>query len=148
VRGCWLQQLINWRAMCGWLSLSFSLLLFSSSLLLSIHHITTWLTCIPLPFFPSFSLGIFAYLNFLCHKDRQHIIQTLLDGLMRLEYRGYDSSGFFLFIIHYQKKNIDHHSIYYYYIIGLAFDDDSQEKFVLVKKKGRVAALVEATKGQ
>ncbi|ORX41984.1 isomerising glucosamine-fructose-6-phosphate aminotransferase [Piromyces finnis] len=37
--------------------------------------------------------GIFAYLNYLVEKDRGYIIDTLTNGLKRLEYRGYDSSG-------------------------------------------------------
>ncbi|KAI9216782.1 L-glutamine D-fructose 6-phosphate amidotransferase [Blastocladiella britannica] len=37
--------------------------------------------------------GIFAYLNYLVEKDRQFIIDTLIGGLKRLEYRGYDSAG-------------------------------------------------------
>jgi glucosamine--fructose-6-phosphate aminotransferase (isomerizing) len=41
--------------------------------------------------------GIFAYLNFLVEKDRRFILETLLNGLSRLEYRGYDSAGKFSF---------------------------------------------------
>jgi glucosamine--fructose-6-phosphate aminotransferase (isomerizing) len=37
--------------------------------------------------------GIFAYLNNLVEKDRGYIIDTLINGLKRLEYRGYDSAG-------------------------------------------------------
>lgn len=37
--------------------------------------------------------GIFAYLNFLTEKKRSYILETLLNGLSRLEYRGYDSAG-------------------------------------------------------
>ncbi|OUM70133.1 hypothetical protein PIROE2DRAFT_1819 [Piromyces sp. E2] len=37
--------------------------------------------------------GIFAYLNYLVEKDRGYIIDTLTNGLKRLEYRGYDSAG-------------------------------------------------------
>eukprot|EP01137_Pigoraptor_chileana_P017668 Opistho-2@76069 len=37
--------------------------------------------------------GIFAYLNYLTLKDRQTIVETLINGLSRLEYRGYDSAG-------------------------------------------------------
>ena len=37
--------------------------------------------------------GIFAYLNFLTPKSRKEILDCLLDGLQRLEYRGYDSAG-------------------------------------------------------
>lgn len=38
--------------------------------------------------------GIFAYINYLVEKDRKFIMETLLNGLSRLEYRGYDSAGF------------------------------------------------------
>ncbi|KAK9238059.1 hypothetical protein V1525DRAFT_375862 [Lipomyces kononenkoae] len=38
--------------------------------------------------------GIFGYVNYLVEKTRGEIVDTLLTGLDRLEYRGYDSSGF------------------------------------------------------
>ncbi|KAK9321468.1 hypothetical protein V1517DRAFT_173529 [Lipomyces orientalis] len=38
--------------------------------------------------------GIFGYVNYLVEKSRGEIVDTLLTGLDRLEYRGYDSSGF------------------------------------------------------
>jgi glutamine---fructose-6-phosphate transaminase (isomerizing) len=37
--------------------------------------------------------GIFAYVNYLVEKDRKAIMDTLMNGLSRLEYRGYDSAG-------------------------------------------------------
>jgi glucosamine--fructose-6-phosphate aminotransferase (isomerizing) len=37
--------------------------------------------------------GIFAYLNYGVVRDRQYIIDHLINGLRRLEYRGYDSAG-------------------------------------------------------
>lgn len=37
--------------------------------------------------------GIFAYLNFLTPKKRSEVIDILLQGLQRMEYRGYDSAG-------------------------------------------------------
>ncbi|KFB37580.1 AGAP011352-PA-like protein [Anopheles sinensis] len=37
--------------------------------------------------------GIFAYLNFLTPKSRREVLELLLNGLKRLEYRGYDSAG-------------------------------------------------------
>ncbi|XP_048022006.1 glutamine--fructose-6-phosphate aminotransferase [isomerizing] 2 [Megalobrama amblycephala] len=37
--------------------------------------------------------GIFAYLNYRVPRTRRDIIQTLIKGLQRLEYRGYDSAG-------------------------------------------------------
>ncbi|EDW68020.1 glutamine--fructose-6-phosphate aminotransferase [isomerizing] 2 [Drosophila virilis] len=37
--------------------------------------------------------GIFAYLNYLTPKSRQQVLELLVQGLKRLEYRGYDSTG-------------------------------------------------------
>ncbi|WLF79831.1 glutamine--fructose-6-phosphate transaminase (isomerizing) [Lodderomyces elongisporus] len=37
--------------------------------------------------------GIFGYINFLVDKSRGEIIDNLIEGLQRLEYRGYDSAG-------------------------------------------------------
>ncbi|KAG5993673.1 glutamine--fructose-6-phosphate transaminase (isomerizing) [Claviceps spartinae] len=37
--------------------------------------------------------GIFGYINYLVEKDRKFILDTLINGLSRLEYRGYDSAG-------------------------------------------------------
>eukprot|EP00112_Aurelia_sp_Birch-Aquarium-sp1_P014897 Seg325.2 transcript_id=Seg325.2/GoldUCD/mRNA.D3Y31 product="Glutamine-fructose-6-phosphate aminotransferase" pseudo=true protein_id=Seg325.2/GoldUCD/D3Y31 len=37
--------------------------------------------------------GIFAYLNFRLPRDRKYILDTLIKGLQRQEYRGYDSAG-------------------------------------------------------
>jgi glucosamine--fructose-6-phosphate aminotransferase (isomerizing) len=37
--------------------------------------------------------GIFGYINYLVEKDRGFILETLLNGLKALEYRGYDSAG-------------------------------------------------------
>lgn len=37
--------------------------------------------------------GIFAYLNYLTPKKRSEVIECLIRGLERLEYRGYDSAG-------------------------------------------------------
>jgi len=37
--------------------------------------------------------GIFAYLNYLTPRTREEIINILINGLKRLEYRGYDSAG-------------------------------------------------------
>ena len=59
--------------------------------------------------------GIFAYVNYLVVKDRQFILNTLLNGLSRLEYRGYDSAG-------------------------LVVDGDSSEPLIF-KQVGKVAAL-------
>lgn len=37
--------------------------------------------------------GIFGYINYLVPKTRGEIINTLIEGLQRQEYRGYDSAG-------------------------------------------------------
>ena len=39
--------------------------------------------------------GIFAYLNYLTPRTRAEILEILINGLKRLEYRGYDSAGTF-----------------------------------------------------
>uniref|UniRef100_A0A8C7Y280 glutamine--fructose-6-phosphate transaminase (isomerizing) n=1 Tax=Oryzias sinensis TaxID=183150 RepID=A0A8C7Y280_9TELE len=41
----------------------------------------------------SFFLGIFAYLNYHVPRTRREILEILIKGLQRLEYRGYDSAG-------------------------------------------------------
>uniref|UniRef100_A0A1I8EJX9 glutamine--fructose-6-phosphate transaminase (isomerizing) n=1 Tax=Wuchereria bancrofti TaxID=6293 RepID=A0A1I8EJX9_WUCBA len=65
--------------------------------------------------------GIFAYLNFLTPRKRSEIIDVLLRGLHRMEYRGYDSAG-------------------------LAVDDGADNlkigaKVTLLKKVGKVSVL-------
>lgn len=60
--------------------------------------------------------GIFAYLNYLTPKTRKEILDILLNGLKRLEYRGYDSAG-----------------------VGI--DGPNDEGIILVKEKGKVKML-------
>ncbi|CAG8485923.1 13666_t:CDS:2 [Ambispora gerdemannii] len=60
--------------------------------------------------------GIFAYLNYLVTKDRKTIVDTLVSGLARLEYRGYDSAG-------------------------VSVDGDTTEEVLIYKQVGKVAAL-------
>ncbi|KAJ2356518.1 glutamine--fructose-6-phosphate transaminase (isomerizing), partial [Coemansia sp. RSA 2611] len=60
--------------------------------------------------------GIFAYLSYCVEKDRRYVADTLLNGLARLEYRGYDSAG-------------------------IAIDGDSAGETVIIKQVGKVAAL-------
>ncbi|XP_060568041.1 glutamine--fructose-6-phosphate aminotransferase [isomerizing] 2-like isoform X9 [Ruditapes philippinarum] len=64
--------------------------------------------------------GIFAYLNYLVPATRKEILEILITGLKRMEYRGYDSAG-------------------------VAFDSSecSDKKCTLktVKKRGKVASL-------
>lgn len=40
-----------------------------------------------------FAAGIFAYLNYHVPRTRREILEILIKGLQRLEYRGYDSAG-------------------------------------------------------
>ncbi|KAJ3159699.1 glutamine--fructose-6-phosphate transaminase (isomerizing) [Irineochytrium annulatum] len=60
--------------------------------------------------------GIFGYINYLVEKDREFIVNTLLTGLSRLEYRGYDSAG-------------------------IATDGDRDDEILIYKQVGKVAAL-------
>ncbi|KAF2099213.1 glutamine-fructose-6-phosphate t [Rhizodiscina lignyota] len=62
--------------------------------------------------------GIFGYVNYLVEKDRKFILQTLVNGLSRLEYRGYDSAG-------------------------LAVDGDKKNEVLAFKEVGKVAKLQE-----
>jgi glucosamine--fructose-6-phosphate aminotransferase (isomerizing) len=60
--------------------------------------------------------GIFGYVNFLVDKSRGEIMDNLIEGLQRLEYRGYDSSG-------------------------LAIDADKKGESIIVKTPGKVKVL-------
>ncbi|PWW76139.1 glucosamine-fructose-6-phosphate aminotransferase [Tuber magnatum] len=60
--------------------------------------------------------GIFGYINYLIEKDRKYIIDTLINGLSRLEYRGYDSAG-------------------------VAVDGDKENEVFAYKEVGKVAKL-------
>ncbi|KAI1614191.1 glucosamine-fructose-6-phosphate aminotransferase [Exophiala viscosa] len=62
--------------------------------------------------------GIFGYINYLVDKDRKFIVDTLLNGLSRLEYRGYDSAG-------------------------LAIDGDKRNEVFAFKEVGKVVKLRE-----
>lgn len=66
---------------------------------------------------PLLCSGIFGYINYLVEKDRKFILDTLVNGLARLEYRGYDSAG-------------------------LAVDGDKNEVYAF-KEVGKVAKLKE-----
>ena len=66
--------------------------------------------------------GIFAYMNYRVPRTRKEIFETLIKGLQRREYRGYDSAG-------------------------VAIDGNNNEvkerHMQLVKKRGNVKALDE-----
>ncbi|KAK2513049.1 glutamine--fructose-6-phosphate aminotransferase [isomerizing] 1 [Columba guinea] len=69
--------------------------------------------------------GIFAYLNYHVPRTRREILETLIKGLQRLEYRGYDSAG-----------------------VGIDGGNDKDWeanacKIQLIKQKGKVKALDE-----
>ncbi|XP_070497456.1 glutamine--fructose-6-phosphate aminotransferase [isomerizing] 2-like isoform X2 [Chironomus tepperi] len=65
--------------------------------------------------------GIFAYLNYLTPKTRREVLEYLVTGLKRLEYRGYDSAG-------------------------VAVDSDDGKGITLVKQTGKVKILEDAIK--
>ncbi|KAI9781985.1 MAG: glutamine--fructose-6-phosphate transaminase (isomerizing) [Geoglossum umbratile] len=65
--------------------------------------------------------GIFGYINYLVEKDRARILETLVNGLSRLEYRGYDSAG-------------------------VAIDGDKKGEVFAYKEVGKVAKLKELIK--
>ncbi|XP_033224932.1 glutamine--fructose-6-phosphate aminotransferase [isomerizing] 2 isoform X2 [Belonocnema kinseyi] len=62
--------------------------------------------------------GIFAYLNYLTPKSRREILELLVGGLKRLEYRGYDSAG-------------------------VALDTPGCKDISIIKKQGKVVTLEE-----
>jgi glucosamine--fructose-6-phosphate aminotransferase (isomerizing) len=62
--------------------------------------------------------GIFAYLNYLTPKSQREILELLINGLKRLEYRGYDSAG-------------------------VALDSADGKDIAIVKKSGKVKVLEE-----
>ncbi|KAG9488895.1 glutamine--fructose-6-phosphate aminotransferase [isomerizing] 1 isoform X2 [Eleutherodactylus coqui] len=69
--------------------------------------------------------GIFAYLNYHVPRTRREILERLIKGLQRLEYRGYDSAG--VGIDGGNEKNWENNA----------------NKIELIKKKGKVKALDE-----
>ncbi|XP_072258924.1 glutamine--fructose-6-phosphate aminotransferase [isomerizing] 1-like [Pyxicephalus adspersus] len=70
--------------------------------------------------------GIFAYLNYHVPRTRREILERLIKGLQRLEYRGYDSAGVGIDGGN-EKENWENNS----------------KKIQLIKKKGKVKALDE-----
>lgn len=59
--------------------------------IVSCNKVTTFRCPTSISFFRM--CGTFAYINFLTEKKRSEILEILLNGLARLEYRGYDSAG-------------------------------------------------------
>lgn len=66
-------------------------------------------------------IGIFAYLNYMTPKTRSEILDLLVNGLKRLEYRGYDSTG-------------------------VAIDSLNNKDIVMLKRVGKVAMLENSIK--
>ncbi|KTW30138.1 glutamine-fructose-6-phosphate transaminase (isomerizing) [Pneumocystis carinii B80] len=60
--------------------------------------------------------GIFGYVNHRLKRERSYILNVLLEGLSKLEYRGYDSSG-------------------------LAIDGDNEDEVLVFKEVGKVSEL-------
>ncbi|XP_031713583.1 glutamine--fructose-6-phosphate aminotransferase [isomerizing] 2 [Anarrhichthys ocellatus] len=69
--------------------------------------------------------GIFAYLNYRVPRTRKEIFETLVKGLLRLEYRGYDSAGI---AVDGPKKTAT---------------DNNNDSVCIIKTKGKVKALDE-----
>ncbi|KAF9159686.1 glutamine--fructose-6-phosphate transaminase (isomerizing), partial [Actinomortierella ambigua] len=67
--------------------------------------------------------GIFAYLNYLTAVERKSISDILVNGLRRLEYRGYDSAG-------------------------LVIDGDNDKEVLIYKEVGKVASLAKLIEDQ
>lgn len=63
------------------------------------------------------------------------MINILLNGLHRLEYRGYDSAGLAIDQAVLHKEN------------DLKFGDCDPNQILIIKRKGKVSALVQAVKG-
>ncbi|XP_073848264.1 glutamine--fructose-6-phosphate aminotransferase [isomerizing] 2-like isoform X6 [Musca autumnalis] len=63
--------------------------------------------------------GIFAYLNYMTPKSRAEVLELLVNGLKRLEYRGYDSTG-------------------------VAIDGPNSKDVVMIKSVGKVKVLEDA----
>jgi glucosamine--fructose-6-phosphate aminotransferase (isomerizing) len=77
--------------------------------------------------------GIFGYLNYLVKRDRRFIADILINGLHRLEYRGYDSSG-----IAFDGDDIEDDN--------LNKPSKPKRACILVRQKGKVEELEHAVK--
>lgn len=72
--------------------------------------------------------GVFGYLSYLAPRSRREAINVLLQGLQRMEYRGYDSAGL----------AVD------------SFDvpEGCNQPALLVRCKGTVSSLEQAVQGE
>ena len=86
-----------------------------------------------------FFIGIFAYLNYLTPKTRREIFETLIKGLQRLEYRGYDSAGCCISICTVQRRCFN--LIKFLFCIGIGVDSPLSDGMCLIKESGKVQAL-------
>ncbi|XP_052264444.1 glutamine--fructose-6-phosphate aminotransferase [isomerizing] 1-like isoform X4 [Dreissena polymorpha] len=80
----------------------------------------------PLDFCPN-TEGIFAYLNYLVPATRKQILDILIEGLKRMEYRGYDSAGV---------------------AFDISEETNNKSAIKLVKKRGKVKELEAALENQ
>eukprot|EP00048_Salpingoeca_helianthica_P021670 m.13678 g.13678 ORF g.13678 m.13678 type:complete len:681 (+) comp6239_c0_seq1:71-2113(+) len=69
--------------------------------------------------------GIFAYLNYGVPRSRKAIVNSLINGLKRLEYRGYDSAG-----------------------VAIDADPVDPAAITLIKQSGKVSALEQKIEAQ
>ena len=53
-----------------------------------------------------FFAGIFAYLNYLVPATRKEILEILIQGIQRMEYRGYDSAGIIQLTLLHTKNTV------------------------------------------
>ncbi|TPX33697.1 glutamine---fructose-6-phosphate transaminase (isomerizing) [Synchytrium microbalum] len=94
--------------------------------------------------------GITAYINYLEPKDRKTILEYLLTGLQRLEYRGYDSAGDMCFsnpaVI--EPRSVFHLCFdlsrsfpYQSALTCLAIDGDHDGEVLIFRQVGKVGAL-------
>ncbi|TPP58712.1 Glucosamine--fructose-6-phosphate aminotransferase [isomerizing] 2 [Fasciola gigantica] len=96
---------------------------------LTLSHVTERV----LLFFLGFS-GIFAYLNYRVPVTRQEVIDILLNGLHRLEYRGYDSAGLAVDVASAKQNGVVNGEV------------DMGSQIAVIRQKGKVSALVRAVK--
>ncbi|KAI8909059.1 hypothetical protein EDD86DRAFT_226740, partial [Gorgonomyces haynaldii] len=79
--------------------------------------------------------GIFAYLNYLVEKDRKFILDTLLTGLSRLEYR------VSALILGLRLCRVSQMTPVSCITVGVAIDSDKEGEFLIYKEVGKVSSL-------
>ncbi|CDP16344.1 unnamed protein product [Coffea canephora] len=78
--------------------------------------------------------GIFAYLNYNVNRERRYILEVLFNGLRRLEYRGYDSSGI----------SIDSSSFKTPAVSGSNSNSNVAPPPLVFRKEGKIESLVKS----